>query len=275
MQAGGGNTSLKLDGTLWVKASGFWLADATKSDLFVPVDTARVLDAIDGGDEGDVRAATIADKNPAGLRPSIETSLHALLPHRFVVHTHSVRTIAIAIRKDAEARFAERLQGLSWAFVPYVFPGLPLTRAIRDAIDSRPIDVIVMGNHGLVVAADDLGAAAALLAEVERRLDAPTLKLDQPPRRRGQACAPSATPRRTPWRTTRACASRPPPAPTTPTMSSSSAPPPPRRKPAARASTCSSCRAKAPICPWTPSPPPTSWPSASLWSSPACPRGPS
>ena len=187
VQAGGGNTSLKLDGTLWVKASGFWLADAQKRDLFVPVDTARVLDAIDGGDEGDVRAATIADKNPAGLRPSIETSLHALLPHRFVVHTHSVRTIAIAIRKDAEARFAERLQGLSWAFVPYVFPGLPLTRAIRDAIDSRPIDVIVMGNHGLVVAADDLDAAAALLGEVERRLDAPTLKLESaaPPSRAG------------------------------------------------------------------------------------------
>ncbi len=185
VQAGGGNTSLKLDGTLWVKASGFWLADATRTDLFVPVDTARVLDAIDGGDEDDVRAATIADENPSGLRPSIETSLHALLPHRFVVHTHSVRTIAIAIREDAEARFAERLDGLSWAWVPYVFPGLPLTRAIRAAIDSRPIDVIVMGNHGLVVAADDLDAAAGLLAEVERRLDAPARKLDSaaPPAR--------------------------------------------------------------------------------------------
>ncbi len=173
VQAGGGNTSLKRDGTLWVKASGFWLADAQKRDLFVPVDTARVLDAIDGGDEDDVRAATIDAENPAGLRPSIETSLHALLPHRFVVHTHSVRTIALAIRTDAEARFAERLKGLSWAWVPYVFPGLPLTRAIKTAIDSRPIDVIVMGNHGLVVAADDLEAAATLLAEVERRLDAP------------------------------------------------------------------------------------------------------
>ena len=173
VQAGGGNTSVKLGNVLWVKASGFWLADATTRDLFVPVGLAKAVDTIDSGSEEDVKAATIAEKNPAGLRPSIETSLHALLPHRFVIHTHSVRTIAIAIREDAEACFAERLDGLSWAWVPYVFPGLPLTRAIKEAIDSRPIDVVVMGNHGLLVAGDNLDATAALLAEVERRLDAP------------------------------------------------------------------------------------------------------
>lgn len=185
VQAGGGNTSLKEDGTLWVKASGLWLADAETRDLFVPVDVAKVLDAIDRGTEDDVRAATIREKNPSGFRPSIETSLHALLPHRFVIHTHSVRTIAIAIRADAEAVFAEKLDGLGWAWVPYVFPGLPLTRAIRDAMDSRAIDVVVMGNHGLVVAGDDLDATAALLAEVERRLDAPARDLptgEAPPR---------------------------------------------------------------------------------------------
>ncbi len=133
------------------------------------------------------RPSSPAD-NPDDLRPSIETSLHALLPHRFVIHTHSVRTIAIAIRADAEARFRDRLDGLSWAFVPYVFPGLPLTRAIKDAMGIRPVDIIVMGNHGLVVAGDDLDATAALIEKVERRLDAPTRALGavtQPPPRQG------------------------------------------------------------------------------------------
>jgi rhamnose utilization protein RhaD (predicted bifunctional aldolase and dehydrogenase) len=185
VQAAGGNTSLKENGTLWVKASGLWLADAEERDLFVPVDVAKVLDAIDGGSEDDVKAATLHDQHPAGLRPSIETSLHALLPHRFVIHTHSVRTIAIAIRADAEAEFERRLDGLSWAWVPYTFPGLPLTRAIEQAIGTRPIDIVVMGNHGLVVAGDDLEATAALLREVERRLDAPVRSLEAraaPPR---------------------------------------------------------------------------------------------
>ncbi len=177
VQAAGGNTSVKEDGTLWVKASGLWLADAEGRDLFVPVDVARVLDAVDAGTEDDVRAATLQERNPSGLRPSIETSLHALLPHRFVVHTHSVRTIAIAIRADAEAELARRLDGLGWAWVPYVFPGLPLTRAIREAMGSRAIDVVVMGNHGLVVAGDDLETTAALLQEVECRLDAPARAL--------------------------------------------------------------------------------------------------
>lgn len=188
VQAGGGNTSVKLDGTLWVKASGLWLADAETRDLFVPVDLARAVDAIDGGDEADIRAAVIDARNPGGLRPSIETSLHALLPHRFVIHTHSVRTIAIAIRTDAEARFRERLDGLRWTFVPYVFPGLPLTRAIKDAIGSRAIDIVVMGNHGLVVAGDDLDATAALIEEVERRLDVPARPREavpEPPARPG------------------------------------------------------------------------------------------
>ena len=185
VQAAGGNTSVKENGTLWVKASGLWLADAEDRDLFVPVDVAEVLDAIDAGSEADVKAATLEDRNPAGLRPSIETSLHALLPHRFVIHTHSVRTIAIAIQADAEAQFARCLDGLSWVWVPYTFPGLPLTRAIKDAIGSRPIDIVVMGNHGLVVAGDDLDATAALVAAVERRLDGRSLALEPrqaPPR---------------------------------------------------------------------------------------------
>ena len=37
VQAAGGNTSLKEDGVLWVKASGLWLADALTRDIFVPV----------------------------------------------------------------------------------------------------------------------------------------------------------------------------------------------------------------------------------------------
>ena len=43
VQAAGGNTSLKADGLLWVKASGLWLADALDRDLFVPVALAPVL----------------------------------------------------------------------------------------------------------------------------------------------------------------------------------------------------------------------------------------
>jgi rhamnose utilization protein RhaD (predicted bifunctional aldolase and dehydrogenase) len=174
VQAAGGNTSVKADGVLWVKASGLWLADALERDVLVPVRLGEVLDGIRRGLADPVGGAVIAASNPEGLRPSIETTLHALLPHAVVVHTHSVRTIALAIREDAEALLAERLGGLAWLYVPYCKPGLPLTQAIAERLrGGPPVDVIVLGNHGLVVGGTNVETAAALLAEVERRLDAP------------------------------------------------------------------------------------------------------
>ena len=188
VQAAGGNTSLKESGLLWVKASGLWLADALERDLFVPVRLEAVLQDVDAGAPDPVSAAVVGELNPEGLRPSIETTLHALLPHRFVVHTHSVRTIALAIRADGEARVAERLTGLRWAWVPYRKPGLPLTRAVAEQLARGAVDVLILGNHGLVVGGATLADAEALLAEVERRLDAPVQPTtERPPGEAGAA----------------------------------------------------------------------------------------
>lgn len=177
VQAAGGNTSLKADGVLWVKASGLWLADAGSRDIFVPVDLGRVLTGIADDLADPVAAAVLQDLNPEGLRPSIETTLHALLPHAVVVHTHSVRTLALAICEDAEARLGERLGGLPWAYVPYCKPGLPLTQAVAAKVRGRTVDVLVLGNHGLVVGASSVASADRLLREVEGRLDTPPLGL--------------------------------------------------------------------------------------------------
>ena len=126
-------------------------------------------------------AVVAGGSTPSGLRPSIETTLHALLPHRFVVHTHSVRTIALAIRSDGEARSRRAAGGLRWAWVPYRKPGLPLTRAVAERIGGGAVEVLVLGNHGLVVGGGSVDEAAALLAEVERRLDAPAQPRPGPP----------------------------------------------------------------------------------------------
>lgn len=183
VQAAGGNTSLKADGILWVKASGLWLADALARDVFVPVRLDEVLAGVAADIADPVGPAVIGELNPGGLRPSIETTLHALLPHRVVVHTHSVRTLAFAIREDGPERLTERLDGLAWAFVPYRKPGLPLTRDIAAILRDRPgADVLVLGSHGLVVGAATVDAAVALLAEVERRLEAPALLAPAPDR---------------------------------------------------------------------------------------------
>lgn len=173
VQGPGGNVSLKQDGVLFVKASGTWLATAQDAPILV----ALGLDALHAAmaKDGDVsRVPPIAAAGTrAELRPSIETALHAFLPHRVVVHTHSVSTVAHAVCVDAPARLAPKLAGLPWRFVAYARPGTPLLDAVRAAVgDARP-DVLVLANHGLVIGADTVADAASLLADVERRLYVP------------------------------------------------------------------------------------------------------
>src|SRR5712692_5957891 len=91
VQAGGGNTSLKDNGTLWVKASGKWLVNAMEEEMFLPVRHTDILRSMDEGREYTEEYTT---KSGATLRPSVETSMHVVLPHPVVVHVHSVRAIA-------------------------------------------------------------------------------------------------------------------------------------------------------------------------------------
>ena len=188
VQAAGGNTSLKDQGVMWIKASGTWLKDALTRDIFVPLDHAAIMDALARKDPAceSCTAFVRTDLNSTGLRPSIETTVHALMPQRVVVHVHCVNTIAWAIRSDAEARLTELLQGFDWAFIPYARPGLPLADAI--AARMRPgVDVLVLGNHGLAVAAESVAAADALLARVVAAVTRPVRSAAKPDRARLEA----------------------------------------------------------------------------------------
>ncbi|ESY75317.1 class II aldolase/adducin family protein [Mesorhizobium sp. M0051] len=173
-QAAGGNTSLKAGDTLWIKASGTWLKDALSDDIMVPVAMAPLLKAVEQRDRAadQPQGFTIAALNPRGLRPSIETTVHALMPQRVVLHVHCVDTISLAVQADGEAEVARRLDGIEWAYVPYFRPGLPLARGIAEKL--RPdVDVLVLGNHGLVVAAETVAGAELLLRRVRSLLARP------------------------------------------------------------------------------------------------------
>jgi len=183
VQAAGGNTSLKDEGVMWIKASGTWLKDASSHDIFVPLDHAAILTALAKNDPAceSCTAFVRTDLNSTGLRPSIETTVHALMPQRVVVHVHCVNTIAWAIRTDAEARLAERLKDFNWAFIPYARPGLPLAGAISSRLKPG-IYVLVLGNHGLVVAAETVAEADALLGRVVAAVARPARAASAPDR---------------------------------------------------------------------------------------------
>jgi rhamnose utilization protein RhaD (predicted bifunctional aldolase and dehydrogenase) len=165
-QAAGGNSSIKLGDVLWVKASGAWLADAEDKDVFLGVSLSGARAALAEGNE----RMPLAPGRDSPLRASIETSLHALMPHPVVLHVHSVNTIAWSVRTDASDKLAARLQGLAWHRLDYHHPGLPLARAVSESLARGAADVLILGNHGLVVGAPTCDAAEALVMEIERRL---------------------------------------------------------------------------------------------------------
>ncbi|OJF92369.1 class II aldolase/adducin family protein [Pararhizobium antarcticum] len=174
VQGAGGNTSIKEGGILWIKASGLWLMQARQRDVMVPVALEPLLDALERDDPSTEKAQdfVIADRNPLGLRPSIETTVHALMPQKVVIHVHCVETIATAVQANAEVLAASKLADIPHVFVPYARPGLPLAKAIADRI-GEDTSVLILGNHGLAVAGETVAEAQALLAEVSQRLALP------------------------------------------------------------------------------------------------------
>jgi rhamnose utilization protein RhaD (predicted bifunctional aldolase and dehydrogenase) len=152
---------------MWIKASGTWLRDANTKDIFVPLDLAVLSKALEADDpECESCVAFVRqDLNAHGLRPSIETSVHGLMPQAVVIHVHCVNTIAWAIRSDARDQLQRRLSDFNWSFIPYARPGLQLSRAISQNLKPGS-DVMVLGNHGLAVAADTVADAQSLLRAI-------------------------------------------------------------------------------------------------------------
>jgi len=171
IQGPGGNISLKRDGVMWVKASGTWMAEAMERPILIPIDVAAVLEGLAAGDPACETCEPFVrrDLTDLALRPSIETTLHAVMPQRVVVHVHCVETIATACLSDAAERLTAPLSGLKWSFVPYVRPGASLGRAMAEHL-AAGTNVVVLGKHGLVVAADSVAEAARLRADVSQRL---------------------------------------------------------------------------------------------------------
>src|SRR3990167_4200445 len=163
VQGAGGNVSWKDENKLWIKASGTWLAEAEHKEIFIPLDLKVVRELI-RENSTDYSAASLSEST---LRPSIETSLHALLPQPIVVHVHAVDVIARAVLRDAKNDLGTRLAGLNWQWIDYVKPGLKLTQQIANTINpEQPPDILILGNHGLVVAGRSVDHVDKLLQQV-------------------------------------------------------------------------------------------------------------
>lgn len=166
IQGSGGNTSYKKDNKMWIKASGKRLASAMSDDIFVQVDLTQIRNNIKK-DVNDPLAQSVINKT--NLRPSIETSLHALMPHKVVLHLHPVELLSWLVLQDGESVVNNFLYDFSFAWIPYVRPGVELTYAVSRALENKDADVLLLANHGLVVGADSCDQAIELMNNVLSR----------------------------------------------------------------------------------------------------------
>ncbi|MBN8750761.1 Methylthioribulose-1-phosphate dehydratase [Xylophilus ampelinus] len=149
VQGAGGNISWKEDGRLWVKASGARMQDALVRDIFVPVNLKQARDPL-----APARVDPIWNR-VASLRPSIETSLHALMPQRVVAHLHSVDFMSRLVRRSCRELLNDLLRDRRHALVPYHKPGTDLAASVHQLVREQPnADVLLLTNHGIVVAAN-------------------------------------------------------------------------------------------------------------------------
>lgn len=165
VQGAGGNVSWKEQEALWIKGSGTWLANANNEDIFVPVNLKHLQDALTKQDF-DVKPQTIGEHK---LRPSIETILHALMPHQVVVHLHAINVLSHLVTQDCQKSVEKICQqsSINAAFVVYRKPGPELAQAIYEGLQNAPeANVIFLQNHGIVLGANSIEGIYSLLEKI-------------------------------------------------------------------------------------------------------------
>ena len=159
---GGGNTSVKIaqptifgepQTLLYVKGSGSDLATVAAKD-FAPVrlDHLRRLTTLETLSDSqwlnELRGSVVDASAPP---VSVEAMLHALLPAKYVFHTHSDAVLAITNTPSGAERI-RAIYGDAVVVVPYIRPGFPVAKhcaAVFQAELSERTTGVVLLRHGL------------------------------------------------------------------------------------------------------------------------------
>ncbi len=156
---GGGNTSVKVERAnlfgetervLHVKGSGWDLDVIEAAGLpgvrLDPLLALRQLDGLSDEDMVNVQRCNLLDSTSPN--PSVETLLHAFLPHTYVDHTHATPFLVLAnlpnAREVCREIFGDRL-----GIVPYIMPGFGLAKKAAEVFDDNPdVEGLLLLNHG-------------------------------------------------------------------------------------------------------------------------------
>lgn len=183
--AGGGNTSYKENGVLYVKCSGTRLGSITEEG-FVAMDIAKLTalmekdyPADDTAREAEFLKDVMNARCDADLskRPSVEALLHSLFPQKYVLHIHPALVNGLTCSNGGET-LAKELFGTQMIWIPICRPGYTLGKLCNEAMakyrreQGTEVQVVLLQNHGIFIAADTTEEIDTILSDVISKLEA-------------------------------------------------------------------------------------------------------
>jgi rhamnulose-1-phosphate aldolase/alcohol dehydrogenase len=173
---GGGNTSVKTTvkdqlgedvEVICIKGSGWDMGVIEPAGLpavrLAPLRKLRKLDKLSDEDMVNYQRINLLDSTAPN--PSVETLLHAFLPHKFIDHVHSTAVLALTDQPDNKA-LVQEVYGDRVAYVPYTIPGFALAKSVADVFDKNPkVEGLVLLQHGIFTVGDTAQQAYGRMIE--------------------------------------------------------------------------------------------------------------
>ena len=176
---GGGNTSVKIgennlfgekEEVLYVKGSG-WDLETIEAAGFAPVklDYVRRLATLSALSDpqmvNELATHTLRAGAPA---PSVETILHAILPHKYVDHTHADAVLSVSNSPDGDKRIRD-IYGDKAVVIPYIMAGFDLAaycaREFPKQKTKNTVGMMLL-SHGVFSFAADARESYELMIEL-------------------------------------------------------------------------------------------------------------
>jgi rhamnose utilization protein RhaD (predicted bifunctional aldolase and dehydrogenase) len=181
-QGSGGNVSTKIDmQKMIIKATGFELKNIDENRGFVIVNYHEINSLIENisskiGPEiseddfnNFIRKSVINIMDfQKNYRPSIEAGFHALMPYKYVIHTHSLFVNILCCSKEGEKILHDLFADALW--LKYENPGKNLTLLIARAIKFKKTPIIFLQNHGIIVGSDDAVEVLKIHDEINKKI---------------------------------------------------------------------------------------------------------
>jgi len=145
VQAGGGNSSVKIDDFMFIKASGYNMTNVTQTSGYVMINNKDLKNDI-----LNEKIKKIINYNLIGnVRGSIETYMHSILK-KYTIHLHPIQINKILICKNSEGIIKQLFPNS--VIIEYLTPGIKVCNKIKEKYNNE--NIIFLLNHGVIITTD-------------------------------------------------------------------------------------------------------------------------